>query len=315
MTPHLHHTGGVIESIDLCASKKRKQGEYVSAMVPDPYKILGLTHDASANEIKKAYRKLAMELHPDRLTRIGASQEEVYRATCQFAAVSTAYALLTDPSRKRQYDHVYKYGGYDEVATTPTLGETRTAASSTTTGVRPPKPSQRGIGYTFVDPISYVLSQGKVKSQAVAGVYIPSRLNMAHSPDGGFQVSFSSGQAKETDTGSVHCRSTTMLFSRGKKSSKVETTKIHRDGRKEVVIEGDDYIERRFSTAPPRNRQSRAAEPTVPEEEEECRDDDHLAGKTEDIPWHAQFLKDLKDMTSNLQKCTNPSLCGAIVAR
>ena len=50
-------------------------------MVADPYKALGLGHDASKDDIKKAYRSLAMKLHPDRLTRNQASEEEMHEAT------------------------------------------------------------------------------------------------------------------------------------------------------------------------------------------------------------------------------------------
>ena len=238
-----------------------------------------------------------MKLHPDRLIRRGASGAEVQAATAKFATVTAAYSLLSDLARKRQYDHIYKYGGYDN----PTVGSS-SAPRPHTTSCSPSQTqkSQKGIGYTFTDPVAYILSQGKVKSQTVAGISIPSRTAMGN-PSNNFRVSVSRGQAKESETGSLHCRSTTMLFSGGKKFNKVETTTIHRDGRKEVLIQGDDYVERRFSTA---KRKPRGMLREM--------DDNLTHSRDNKVPWHAQFLKDI---SSNLQKCTNPTLCGAISVR
>ena len=44
-------------------------------MIQDFYKILGISYDASAEEIKKAYRRLAMEYHPDRNKTAGAENK------------------------------------------------------------------------------------------------------------------------------------------------------------------------------------------------------------------------------------------------
>jgi len=61
------------------------------------YEILGLTDHASAEEIRKAYRKLALHYHPDR-NRGDATAEE------RFKAISEAYAVLTDVEKRRLYD-------------------------------------------------------------------------------------------------------------------------------------------------------------------------------------------------------------------
>jgi len=61
------------------------------------YEILGLTDHASAEEIRKAYRKLALHYHPDR-NRGDATAEE------RFKAISEAYAVLTDAEKRRLYD-------------------------------------------------------------------------------------------------------------------------------------------------------------------------------------------------------------------
>ncbi|GAB4147192.1 MAG: J domain-containing protein [Sphingomonadales bacterium] len=63
----------------------------------DPYAVLGVAKTASDAELKKAYRKLAMEYHPDRNRDNPAAAE-------RFKEVSAAYDFLSDPDRRRQYD-------------------------------------------------------------------------------------------------------------------------------------------------------------------------------------------------------------------
>ncbi len=66
-------------------------------MVDDPYKALGVTRDATQDQIKSAYRKLARTLHPD--VNPGNKQAEE-----RFKRVSGAYDLLSDPAKRARFD-------------------------------------------------------------------------------------------------------------------------------------------------------------------------------------------------------------------
>ncbi len=66
-------------------------------MAKDYYKILGVDRNATQEEIKKAYRKLALKYHPDR--NKGDKQAEE-----KFKEINEAYAVLSDPEKRRQYD-------------------------------------------------------------------------------------------------------------------------------------------------------------------------------------------------------------------
>jgi molecular chaperone DnaJ len=73
---------------------------------PDPYKILGVDKKASQEDIKKAYRKLARQYHPD--TNSGDAQAEE-----RFKEVQAAYDLVGDPEKRKQYDRggIFGMGG------------------------------------------------------------------------------------------------------------------------------------------------------------------------------------------------------------
>lgn len=63
----------------------------------DPYAVLGVARDAKADDIKKAYRKLAQQYHPDRNADDAVAEDK-------FKEVSAAYAVLSDEQRRKAYD-------------------------------------------------------------------------------------------------------------------------------------------------------------------------------------------------------------------
>lgn len=67
-------------------------------MAEDYYQILGVSRNATPEEIKKAYRKLAQKYHPDKAK--GNKKE----AETQFKKISEAYAVLSNPEKRREYD-------------------------------------------------------------------------------------------------------------------------------------------------------------------------------------------------------------------
>lgn len=72
------------------------------AMNKDLYNILGIDRGASDNDIKKAYKKLALRWHPDR--QAGKSEAEKKEAEDKFKEISWAYSILSDPEKKQRYD-------------------------------------------------------------------------------------------------------------------------------------------------------------------------------------------------------------------
>ncbi len=64
----------------------------------DYYEVLGVAKDAAADAIKKAYRKLAIQLHPDR--------NKAKDAEDKFKELSEAYAVLSDPEKRARYDQL-----------------------------------------------------------------------------------------------------------------------------------------------------------------------------------------------------------------
>ena len=81
-------------------------------MADDPYQVLGVGRTASADEIRKAFRKLAKTLHPDQNPNDKSAEE-------RFKKASGAFDLLSDPEKRAKVESMVlmkRLGGMDEFA-------------------------------------------------------------------------------------------------------------------------------------------------------------------------------------------------------
>ncbi|KAI3320284.1 DnaJ-domain-containing protein [Xylariaceae sp. AK1471] len=65
----------------------------------DPYEVLGLERTVTGDQVKSAYRKLALKNHPDKV-----SEDQKQKAHETFQTIAFAYAVLSDPTRRKRYD-------------------------------------------------------------------------------------------------------------------------------------------------------------------------------------------------------------------
>ena len=72
----------------------------------DYYQILGVKRDAGSEDIKKAFRKLALRYHPDQNPGNQKESEE------KFKEINLAYEVLSDEQKRRHYDHVISWTGF-----------------------------------------------------------------------------------------------------------------------------------------------------------------------------------------------------------
>jgi DnaJ-class molecular chaperone len=109
----------------------------------DPYAVLGVARDASEDDIKKAYRRLAKKLHPDLSPGNRANEQ-------QFKEVTAAYDLLSDAAKRARFDR----GEVDGA------GGDRGAAGFRTDGARAYRRAA-GTGFSFEEIIAELLGRGR----------------------------------------------------------------------------------------------------------------------------------------------------------
>jgi len=118
----------------------------------DPYAVLGVSTTATDADIKKAYRKLALKHHPDR-QKPGSKGKD--KAATQFAKISMAYEVLTDPNLRKEYDRLSGVRGGGGGGTSGSSGGNGpgTGASSSSAGssnaASPHPPRKGGVAAAF----------------------------------------------------------------------------------------------------------------------------------------------------------------------
>jgi DnaJ-class molecular chaperone len=108
-------------------------------MDKDYYKTLGVPRAASQANIKKAYRKLAMQYHPDR------NQGNEKWANEKFKEINEAYGVLGDPEKRKQYDQFGTVGNVGDIFGS---SYTRTTFEDLMKDF-----GGAGLGYDFLDDI------------------------------------------------------------------------------------------------------------------------------------------------------------------
>jgi molecular chaperone DnaJ len=98
----------------------------------DYYNVLGVPRDATSDDIKKAYRRLALETHPDRNSGNPKAAE-------RFKQVTEAYEILMDPQKRSEHDNPNPFRGFNPFAGTGFENFFRSA----------PSPGGGGFGFSF----------------------------------------------------------------------------------------------------------------------------------------------------------------------
>jgi molecular chaperone DnaJ len=112
----------------------------------DYYKVLGVSESATPAEIKKAYRRLAKQFHPD-------ANPNNPQAADKFKQISEAHTVLSDPDKRKKYDTMRKLGAFDP----------RTAGRGSPTGAPSPDTGEFEFGDLggLGDLFSSIFGRGK----------------------------------------------------------------------------------------------------------------------------------------------------------
>ena len=187
-------------------------------MAKDYYETLGVTENASDGEIKKAYRKLAMQYHPDRN-----SGKEKW-ANEKFKEINEAYGVLGDPQKRKRYDQFGTVGNIGDIFSSP---------STTTTFQEMMKDfGGAGLRLDFLDDIFGDFLQGRGSSFSF-GSYSgrPGRVRFETRPGQEINLDEVFGQARRS--WEVHYE---LAISRGEASQGVKKILRRKGKRLEVKI-------------------------------------------------------------------------------
>lgn len=128
-------------------------------MAKDPYQVLGVSRSASAEEIRRAYRKLAKENHPDLNPETRLAAEE------KLKVINGAFALLEDETKRRQYDSGLIDANGEPVHRYQPRGGARSAGA----GAGPGAGYAGGADFGFGDIFSEIFGRGGPSAGAAGG--------------------------------------------------------------------------------------------------------------------------------------------------
>jgi molecular chaperone DnaJ len=152
------------------------------------YKTLGVKKDASEDEIKKAYRKLARQYHPDRNPDDKAAEEK-------FKEVSAAHDVLSDPEKRKEYDAGPAFGGFGAGGSPFGGGNPFGGAGGAQSG---------SFGGDFGDILSGMFSRGgggRAQSRGVRGRDLETEVDLAFDQAiNGTQISVTVPKAERCET-------------------------------------------------------------------------------------------------------------------
>ncbi|CUG94092.1 DNA-J chaperone, putative [Bodo saltans] len=130
------------------SSARFEQKRFFSGPQTDYYRVLGVKNDSSHDEIKAAYKKLALEFHPDRNTAAGAEDK--------FKQISEAYSVVGNKSKRKDYDSARAFGtpGFGSSQSSYNQGSSSSSSSSQTYGAGPNYGPGFGQTYSKSNPFT-----------------------------------------------------------------------------------------------------------------------------------------------------------------
>lgn len=221
-------------------------------MDDDYYELLGVSKDASSDEIKRAYRKLALKWHPDKNPNNKEEAERVFKGVCE------AYEVLSDDQKRRMYD-LYGPEGLKNGASDPGF-DFGGFTPQHHFAFRRPEDIFREFFGTY-DPFEAFFNESRSgHAGGISNLFRTSFVNSGfpgagsydalglinpfgdvwgYFPNKGF-ASFSSSSAfGPSGGGNVRKTSTSTKFINGKR---VKTTKILENGQETITVEEDGKI-------------------------------------------------------------------------
>jgi len=151
-------------------------------MAKDYYQILGVPRNARDEDIKKAYRKLAMQYHPDR------NPGKEKWANEKFKEINEAYGVLGDPQKRRQYDQLGTVGDIGDIFSSPFTRTTFEDSMKDFGGA--------GLGFDFLDNIFGDFLKGRGSSFSFKNFGRPGRIRFETWPEGRIDLDEIFGQPK-----------------------------------------------------------------------------------------------------------------------